>query len=183
MKPQIVTTLFAITFWAISTAAPAYAQVNQKEELKNEGAGLYTDASVGNQVSTFTINPMMVSCGVGTADLGGFIGPFEMLMFSINKHSYIVNPPNKTITANGEMRSITRAGGIVVEDTIHDFIAIAQDNQPSRPQPNATDTFEVHFMTPFWTAANPLCTKSTIVVGGCKFGGKVFLGDVSVAPF
>jgi hypothetical protein len=81
------------------------------------------------------------------------------------------------------MRSITRVAGLVVEDTIHDFIAIAKDNQPSRPQPNKTDSFEVHFMTAFWNAANPMCTKSTIVVGGCKFGGNVFLGDVSVSPF
>jgi hypothetical protein len=181
MKRRVIISLSAVALCTIATQ-PAHAQV-QKEELKNEGAGLYTDASVGNQVSTFTINPMMVSCGVGTLDADGVFGPFEMLMFSTNKHAYIVNPPSKKITANGEMRSITRVAGVVVEDAIHDFIAIAEDKQPSRPQPNSTDTFNVHFRTTFWTVGNPFCTPSDRVVLGCRFGGELFLGDVSVAPF
>jgi hypothetical protein len=182
MKRNVIVPLFVFAFCTVAAGLQVDAQI-QKEELKNEGSGLYTDPSVGNQVSTFTINPIMVSCGVGTVDAVGTFGPFEMLMFSTQKHAYIVNPSTKTITANGEMRSITRIASVVVEDVIHDFIAIAKDNQPSRPQPNKTDSFEVHFMTPVWNAANPLCTKSTIVIGGCKFGGNLFLGDVSVAPF
>ena len=34
------------------------------------GVGMYTDSSVANQVSSFTINPKTVSCGVGTLATG-----------------------------------------------------------------------------------------------------------------
>jgi len=51
-------------------------------ELKDEGVGTYSDSSVVNQVSNFTINRQMISCGVGTVSGGGigFSGPFAMLM-------------------------------------------------------------------------------------------------------
>ena len=46
-------------------------------DLSDEGVGTYTDASVANQISNFTINRQMVSCGVGTVGATGFTGPFE----------------------------------------------------------------------------------------------------------
>jgi hypothetical protein len=152
-----------------------------EEELMNEGVGMYTDASVANQASTFTINPNEVSCGVGTVSANGAAGPFEMIMYSLGTHNYTVNPLTRTITASGRMRSITRVAGVVVEDVNHDFIAVAVDNQPSRPQPNRADRFETHFATPFWNLTNPMCTPSPLVPGGCRFGGQLFLGDVAVS--
>jgi hypothetical protein len=38
--------------------------------LSNEGVGMYSDPSVANQASSFSINRQMVSCGVGTFTLG-----------------------------------------------------------------------------------------------------------------
>ena len=178
MKRTLFAGLISVTFMIGIGAQYTYAQ----DGLKNEGVGLYTDASVANQVSTFTINPRKVSCGVGTVDAGGILGPFEMIMFSLDKHSYKVNTATKTITATGRMRSVTRLAGVVVEDANHDFIGIAVDNQPGTPQPNGTDRFDIHFKTPFWQVGNPACSPSTIVPGGCRFGGNVFLGDVAVTP-
>jgi hypothetical protein len=177
MKRTLFAELILVTLMTGIGAQDSYAQ----DGLKNEGVGLYTDASVANQVSAFTINPRKVSCGVGTVDAGGVLGPFEMIMFSLDKHSYSIDAATKTITATGRMRSITRIAGVVVEDADHDFIGIAVDNQPGRPQPNATDRFDLHFKTPFWQVGNPACSPSTIIPGGCRFGGNVFLGDVAVS--
>jgi hypothetical protein len=154
---------------------------SETDELMNEGAGMYTDASVAMQASSFSINPSEVTCGVGTVNANGAAGPFEMLMYSIGTHNYSVNPVTRTITASGRMRSITRVAGQIVEDVHHDFIAIAVDNQPGHPQPNRADRFETHFATPFWNLSNPMCTPSPLVPGGCRFGGQLFLGDVSVS--
>ncbi len=153
--------------------------------LKDEGVGMYTDASVANQVSTFTINRTQISCGVGTVNAGGDFGPFEMLMFSLSIDSYTVKRDvPRTITATGKMRSITRVAGQIVEDTEgtglnpppHDYVAIGQDKDS--PQ---VDRFDIHLKTPFWNTGNPLCTHSLIVAGGCRFGGDVFLGNIAVS--
>lgn len=79
-----------------------------------------------------------------------------------------------TIRATGRMRSITNVGGVTVEDVEHDFLAIAVDGAP--------DPFDVHFQTPFWNTTKPLCTPSSLVSGGCRFGGELLMGDVAVGP-
>jgi len=156
------------------------------ERLKDEGVGMYTDSSVASQASTFTLNRSKVSCGVGTVDAAGNFGPFEMLMLSLSIDSYTVDRKvPRTITATGQMRSITRVSGVIVEDTDgtgtnpppHHYVAIGVDKDS--PQ---KDRFDIHFRTPFWNTTNPLCTASTVVQGGCRFGGDVFLGNVVVSP-
>ncbi len=190
MKRITITALSLIILLALAVGAhhnfkwlPGTAVVSADAELHNEGTGLYTDASVANQVSTFSINPSGVTCGVGTVNATGAAGPFEMLMYSIGTDTYVVNSVTRTITASGRMRSITRVGGVIVEDVTHDFISVAFDNQPSRPQPNRADRFETHFATPFWNLSNPMCTPSERVPGGCRFGGQLMIGDVSVSAY
>jgi hypothetical protein len=148
-------------------------------ENTNQGYGMHTGASTVFQAASFTINPYATTCQVGTLDLLGALGPFEMSMVSVNQ-TYAVDPLMKTLTSQGKMRSITRVGGVVVEDIIHPFIAVATDNAPGYPQPNTKDTFVLHFKTPFWHVGNPLCTASDKIPGGCKFGGPIFLGHVNV---
>lgn len=138
--------------------------------VTDSAVGLYTDPSVANQVATFTVNPTMVACGVGT------VNNFEMLMYSLSVDSYDIDRTNKIITAGGRMRSITRVAGLVVEDVEHDFVAIAVDNTPPEK-----DYYALHFRTDFWNTDNPLCTVSTKLPDSCMFGGDVFLGGVSVA--
>jgi hypothetical protein len=65
--------------------------VGSKKGLRNEGVGTYTDASVGQQISNFTINPRMVSCGVGTVAAGQMSGPFAMLMYAKTVATYRVS--------------------------------------------------------------------------------------------
>ena len=144
-------------------------------DLSDEGVGTYTDASVANQISNFTINRQMVSCGVGTVGATGFTGPFAMLMYAKDIRSYTADHTSGTIRVSGRMRSITVVGGVTVEDVVHDFLAIAADNKGS----GKPDRFDVHFATPFWKAS-PMCTPSTEVEGWCRFGGDLLLGDVSV---
>jgi hypothetical protein len=156
-------------------------------EFKDEGVGTYTDSSVANQVSNFTINRCLVSCGVGTiAPSIEDSGPFAMLMYSTRIRSYKADHQTKKITARGRMRSITRVDGTTVEDVEHDFIAIAVDTRDAK-----FDRFDVHFTTPFWSPGNPFCTPSTEFPGKCRFGGVIIrdpsraeeqLGDIAVGP-
>jgi hypothetical protein len=119
--------------------------------MQGMGAGMYVDMSTAQQMSTFTIAPQLVTCGVGTFGIGqlSLAGPFSMLMYSTRIDSYDVDKSTRTITATGRMRSITIiAAGAVTENVEHDFIAIAVNNAKQ-----GTDRFDVHFVTPFWTPA------------------------------
>ncbi len=160
------------TFLAVATVAAVGPA--EKPGLTNEGVGTYTDPSVANQISNFTINPRMVSCGVGTIANGKFSGPFAMLMYATQLESYAVDHGRSVITATGRMRSITEIADQTVEDVQHDFIAVAVDK-------GQEDRFDVHMHTRFWNAANPMCTRSTLVTDGCRFGGELMLGDVVVS--
>ena len=117
----------------------------------------------------------MVSCGVGTVGATGFTGPFAMLMYAKDIQSYYADHNTGTIRVTGRMRSITVVGGVTVEDVVHDFLAVAADNNGT----GKPDRFDVHFTTPFWKAS-PMCTPSTEVQGWCRFGGDLLLGDVAV---
>lgn len=170
-------------------AVVAFAGPN---DLKDEGVGTYSDASVANQISNFTINRQMISCGVGTvATPPNFSGPFAMLMYAKDIFHYDANHQTKIIRARGRMRSITHFGGVQAEDVEHDFLAIAVDNGA------LGDTFNIHFRTCFWNAAGgPLdpscpdsaCDPSTEVPDGCRFGGQLLtdnlgqtqMGDITV---
>jgi hypothetical protein len=163
-------------------AIVAYAGPN---DLKDEGVGTYSDASVANQISNFTINRQMVSCGVGTFSTPpGTSGPFAMLMYAKGTFRYQANHQTKIVTARGRMRSITHVSGNEVEDVDHEFLAIAVDNG------DTGDRFDVHFTTPFWNPANPSCTPSTEVPGWCRFGGILVtdntglhqMGEITVGP-
>jgi hypothetical protein len=165
MKRTIVLSLTAVPLLLV--AGP--------NDLSDEGVGTYTDASVANQISNFTINRQMVSCGVGTVGTSGFTGPFAMLMYAKDIQSYSADQTTRTIRVTGRMRSITVVGGVTVEDVVHDFLAVAVDNQGN----GKPDRFDVHFTTPFW-GSSPMCTPSTEVQGWCRFGGELLLGDVVV---
>lgn len=173
-----------LAFVAATTSAAAG---HSKESAENRsgvrtggGVGMYTDPSVANQAATFTINRRLVSCGVGAENIPG-IGRFEMLMFSTRIRLYQVAPRRKEITARGEMRSITRAGGSIAEDVRHRFIAHAVDLDGDESEPRR-DRFDVHMRTAFWQPSNPLCTPSDRYPGLCRFGGVLILGNVNVAP-
>jgi hypothetical protein len=102
MKRIAISVLFLVVFLMGISAQQSYAQsfsVPTGNELKNAGVGLYTDPSVASQVSTFTINPNQVSCGVGTVNAEGLFGPFEMIMYSTQINSY--RSQSNTILADG----------------------------------------------------------------------------------
>lgn len=162
--------LVLISAWG----TPAYSGPN---DLKDEGVGLYTDASVANLVSTFTINRQIVSCGVGTFDPSALpFDSFAMLMYAKDTRFYQANHLTKMIRATGTMRSTTQVDGSTVEDVDHDFLAIAVD----KVRTGQPDRFDIHFATLFWNTGNPFCTPSTEVAEGCRFGGELFSGDVTV---
>jgi hypothetical protein len=181
-RSKRLTLLFALVVTAaIGSAGVAYTNGGGSSGVRTgEGVGMYTDPSVANQASTFTINRSLVSCGVGTANAGGFVGVFEMLMFSTKIQSYAVNTATREITAKGEMRSITRVGGAVVEDVRHPFIAHALDLDGDEGMPRS-DRFDVHMKSAFWQPGNPMCTPSDRYPGLCRFGGKLFAGNVNVS--
>jgi hypothetical protein len=164
--------------------APAGASLRDEEAaMPGTGVGMYTDDSVAHQVSSFTINPKMVSCGVGTVAPGGDAsGPFAMLMYSTRIDTYTVDKQAGEIRATGKMRSITKVGGAVVEDAEHDFLAVAASTVRHGGFQEAVhaggDRFDVHFSTPFWDQYNPMCTPSTVAAGKCRFGGELILGHV-----
>lgn len=151
--------------------------------MPGTGVGMYTDGSVANQVSSFTINPKMVSCGVGTLAAGGEAsGPFAMLMYSTRIDTYAVDRDAGEIRATGRMRSVTKIAGAVVEDAEHDFLAIAASTVRHGGFEEAIhsggDRFDVHISTPFWDRYNPMCSPSAVAAGKCRFGGELLLGHV-----
>src|SRR6185437_7707952 len=179
-----------VTLFALITGSATLA-VAQSFTFTDKGAGMYTDSSVVHQASTFTLNPNQVSCGVGTIDANGAFGPFEMEMASYTVDTYVVDRNANTITATGHMRSTTRVAGIIIEDTNgvgnnpppHAYVAIGFDNRAKSGLlglSNIPDHYDTHFKTPFWNTSNPMCTPSTVVPGGCRFGGDLFLGLVAV---
>jgi hypothetical protein len=173
-----LTAAASATQWRGASAGP-----RESETLMGTGVGMYTDPSVANQVSSFTINPKTVSCGVGTLATGGdSSGPFAMLMYATRMDSYTVDSDAGEIRATGRMRSITKVGNAVVEDTEHDFLAVASGPLPHGGFDDAVHKggarFDVHFSTPFWDRYNPMCTPSTIKAGACRFGGELLLGNV-----
>ena len=143
----------------MSLAALPLLLLAGSNDLSDEGVGTYTDASVANQISNFTINRQMVSCGVGTVGATGFTGPFAMLMYAKDIQSYSADHYTKTIRVSGRMRSITVVGGVTVEDVVHDFLAVAADNKDA----GKPDRFDVHFSTPFWKV-----TSRTRTASGCS---------------
>ncbi|HVW33382.1 MAG TPA: hypothetical protein VHL53_12645 [Acidimicrobiia bacterium] len=185
-----VLVLLALSFAAFGPAGarprPAGASLRDEEAaMPGTGVGMYTDDSVAHQVSSFTINPKMVSCGVGTIAPGGeFSGPFAMLMYSTRIDSYAVDTQAGEIRATGRMRSITKVNNAVVEDTEHDFLAVAAAAVPHGGFAQAAhaggDRFDIHFSTPFWDQYNPMCSPSTVAAGKCRFGGELLMGHVFV---
>ena len=170
---------------AIGDGRGAGAGVKDSEPLMGTGVGMYTDPSVANQVSSFTINPKTVTCGVGTLAAGGDAsGPFAMLMYATRMDSYTVDTDAGEIRATGRMRSITKVGSAVVEDAEHDFLAVAAASVAHGGFDQAMHSggarFDVHFSTPFWDRYNPMCTPSTIKSGACRFGGELLLGNIFV---
>ena len=185
-------TLSALTVLVVACAVALYAGPN---DLKDEGVGTYSDASVGDQISNFSINRQMVSCGVGTVSTPpGTSGPFAMLMFARDITFYHADHLTKTIRASGRMISITHVNGVEAEREEHDFIAIARDNRDpvvlfGDP---VEDRFDIYFHTTFWNPANPLCTPGAPdgFPGECRFGGDLItttdglkqMGDITVGP-
>jgi hypothetical protein len=139
------------------------------------GVGTYTDASVADQISNFTINRLQVSCGVGTVAASGWTGPFAMLMYSTHIAMFEADALASYLRASGRMRSITQMLGKTIEDVEHDFVAVAHGHNGSGPP-----RFDVHFATPFWKPGNPMATRSTDYPGKCRFGGEMLLGEITI---
>ena len=183
--------LLALLALAVTAVGPVGAHArsagaslrDEEAAMPGTGVGMYTDDSVAHQVSSFTINPKMVSCGVGTLAAGGDAsGPFAMLMYSTRIDSYVVDRDSGEIRATGRMRSITKVGGALVEDAEHDFLAVAASSVRHGGFEQAFhqggDRFDIHFSTPFWDQYNPMCSPSTVAAGKCRFGGELLLGHV-----
>ena len=184
--PLLALLALAVTAVGPVGAHPRSAGASLRDEeaaMPGTGVGMYTDDSVAHQVSSFTINPKMVSCGVGTLAAGGDAsGPFAMLMYSTRIDSYVVDRDSGEIRSTGRMRSITKVGGALVEDAEHDFLAVAASSVRHGGFEQAVhqggDRFDIHFSTPFWDQYNPMCSPSTVAAGKCRFGGELLLGHV-----
>ncbi len=81
---------FAMSFCLATLVAFTVPATASDVGLSQAGVGMYTDLSVASQASTFTLNRNQVSCGVGTVNLLGAVGPFEMIMYSLSVDSYNV---------------------------------------------------------------------------------------------
>ena len=156
---------------ALAPAAVAASAASSVDGVVEQGVGMYTDPSVANQISSFSINRTMVSCGVGTLAGADFSGPFAMLMYATQIKTYELDRAGHTIRCSGRMRSITRVAGNTAEDVQHDFLAVAAAS-------DGGGRFDVHFVTPFWNTSNPMSTHSTLVDGWVRFGGALLMGEI-----
>jgi hypothetical protein len=187
----------AVTSMAGGGVAPAAVSTSAAAAptLTDAGAGMHAEMGTMQMLSAATISSKLVTCQVGQVGLNsdmvqmlqpvlgkvfgpGFTGPFAMLMFSEDVSSYKIDRTNKTITAQGTMRSITKIGGLTIDDAMTPYLAVASDNKAK----GAVDTFFLSYKTPFWnTATNPLATPSQFVSGFSQFGGELIMGQVNVA--
>lgn len=156
---------------------------NAGDYMRDMGAGMYWDESTASQLSTWSFQPTLIQCAVGTLGLEGLSGPFAMLMYSVSVDNYDVNRTTGTLVASGRMRSITLTGMLLEENVEHDYVAVATDHRGLR-----SDRFDVHFVTPFWNPDNVMATPSQRHPGWVRFGGDVAeslngtpLGGVTVA--
>jgi hypothetical protein len=179
----------------VAPAALAKSTAAAGPTLVDAGAGFHAEMGTMQMLSAATISSKLVTCAVGQMGLNsdmvqalapvlgkvfgaGFTGPFAMLMFSENVTSYQIDRSAKTITAQGTMRSITKIGGLTIDDAMTPFLAVATDRKAG----GAPDTFFLSYKTPFWnTATNPLATPSQFVSGFSQFGGELIMGQVNVA--
>lgn len=175
--------------------AAASTPTAASSELVDAGAGFHAEMGTMQMLSAATISSKLVTCAVGQMGLNsdmvqmlqpvlgklfgpGWSGPFAMLMFSENVTSYQIDRARKTITARGTMRSITKIGGLTIDDAMTPYLAVATDNKAK----GGVDTFFLSYKTPFWnTATNPLATPSQFVSGFSQFGGELIMGQVNVA--
>lgn len=104
-RQRFVSATFLVRAIAAGSATGGGGAGSAERDIANEGVGTYTDPSVDNQISNFTIKPSMVSCGVGTIARGQFSGPFAMLIYAKEIKSYKANLKTGVIRATGTMRS------------------------------------------------------------------------------
>ncbi len=162
----------------------------KRSSLRNAGVGMHVGPDTAMGISTFTLNPVSVVCGVGSlGNSPGAVpgtaavptglatkGPFTMLMYSTRIDSYKLDTDARTITARGVMRSITTAGTVTVEDILHPFVAVGHDKRTTM-----RDEFYLHFQTPFWMPdGNPMATRSTLHETWAMFGSAILLGEINV---
>gem|GEM_PF-4930546 len=162
---------------------------NYNHTLQNAGAGMHVGPDTAMGISTFALNRLSVSCGVGSlGNSPGAVpmsaamptglatsGPFAMMMYSTQIQSFAVDRKAGSLTATGTMRSITAAGTQVMEDVLHPFVAVGLDRHGRTP-----DEFYLHFRTPFWNADNPMATKSSLRDSWAVFGSPILFGEINV---
>jgi hypothetical protein len=176
---------------AAEVIGPGKGRTAGEGAMRNAGAGMHVGPDTAMGVSTFTICANSVSCGVGslgnspggvpgTSSLPtglGTTGVFAMLMYATKIDSFKVDTAKRQLIATGTMRSITTAGNQTVEDVLHPFVAVGQDNRKTTP-----DVFHLHFLTPFWTpASNPMASPSDLKNGWAMFGSNILLGEINVS--
>lgn len=183
----------AVAVPGVAAAASGSSRKVTADSTTNAGAGMYASPSTVMQMSSFTINPHGVTCGVGTiaanlADVTDMLpaavplpplshsGAFAMHMASVNVVSYQVDSMAGTIVARGRMRSVTQAGNVTLEDVEHEYHAIAIDGRGNKPS-----FFATSFKTPFWNTSNPMGMKSKFVDGFVMFGGHLIMGEIKVS--
>ncbi len=164
-------------------------KANYNRSLQNAGAGMHVGPDTAMGISTFTLNKISVTCGVGSlgnspgaVPMSGSVptglansGPFAMMMYSTQVQTFAVDRKAGSLTATGTMRSITAAGNQIMEDVLHPFIAVGLDRGGK-----AADEFYLHFQTPFWNANNPMATKSNLKDSWAMFGSPILFGEINV---
>ncbi|HEX3829444.1 MAG TPA: hypothetical protein VHV82_19450 [Sporichthyaceae bacterium] len=164
-------------------------KASYNRSLQNAGAGMHVGPDTAMGISTFALNKISVTCGVGSlGNSPGAVpmsatmptglatsGPFAMMMYSTAVQSFVIDRKARSLTATGTMRSITAAGSQIMEDVLHPFVAVGLDKQG-----RAADEFYLHFQTPFWNANNPMATKSNLKDSWAMFGSPILFGEINV---
>jgi hypothetical protein len=164
-------------------------KANYNGSLQNAGAGMHVGPDTAMGISTFGLNRLSVICGVGSlGNSPGAVpmsatvptglansGPFAMMMYSTQVQTFTIDRKARSLTATGTMRSITAAGNQIMEDVLHPFIAVGLDKGGKAP-----DEFYLHFLTPFWSANNPMATKSNLKDSWAMFGSPILFGEINV---
>lgn len=174
-----------------AAALPAEdGKVGPRNVMRDAGAGMHAGPDTAFGLSSFTLNPLSITCGVGslgnspgvipmTAGLptgAATTGPFAMMMYATRIDTYTLDRKRGLIFSEGRMRSITTAGSTLIEDVEHPYVAEGIDGRG-----RTIDVFLLHFRTPFWTpGANPMVTVSSFRSDYAMFGSTIVLGEINV---
>ena len=167
--------------------AQSHSEEGHAEQPVIQGAGEHVEGpdkaitmpdgsarALGPLTTEFSITHEFITCMVG--EVGGEHAPFNMIMYStaITKRSMHTNADGSmSYKVEGLIRSISKVGGVDVEDVVTPFKVVATDGSPNGKKETHGDSFQMSIDTTLWP-------KTTFGLDPTGAKIPVFGGDIAI---